>query len=82
MNALFPSPPLPESVAGPHRSVLELVGNTPVVLMEKLSPPGREVYVKLEAFNPMASVKSKQPAATPGSGSPWYAPARAIHWSS
>jgi cysteine synthase A len=39
--------------------VLELVGNTPVVLMQRLSPPGREVYVKLEAFNPMASVKDR-----------------------
>ncbi|MGQ7830143.1 cysteine synthase A [Altererythrobacter sp. Z27] len=59
MTALFPSPSLPQGVAGPHGSVLELVGNTPVVLMEKLSPPGREVYVKLEAFNPTASVKDR-----------------------
>ncbi len=59
MNALFPSPTPHDSVAGPYGSVLELVGNTPVVLMEKLSPPGREVYVKLEAFNPMASVKDR-----------------------
>ncbi|MFZ9396892.1 MAG: cysteine synthase A [Erythrobacter sp.] len=59
MTALFPSPSLPRGVAGPHGSVLELVGNTPVVLMEKLSPPGREVYVKLEAFNPTASVKDR-----------------------
>lgn len=59
MTVQFPSPPLPRSLAGPSGSILELVGNTPVVLMEKLSPPGREVYAKLEAFNPMGSVKDR-----------------------
>ena len=55
------SHPLPHSrtAGGRYGSVLELIGNTPVVLAEKLSPPGRQVYVKLESANPMASVKDR-----------------------
>ncbi|WP_066553253.1 cysteine synthase A [Croceicoccus bisphenolivorans] len=58
MNAVFPAPTLGTSAA-PHASILELIGNTPVVRCDKLSPKGRTVYVKLEAFNPMGSVKDR-----------------------
>lgn len=54
----LPNTPRP-MMGGRHGSVLELIGNTPVVLAEKLSPPGREVWVKLESANPLGSVKDR-----------------------
>ncbi|WP_427963640.1 pyridoxal-phosphate dependent enzyme [Altererythrobacter sp.] len=60
MNAPLSHPlPHPTQAGVRHGSVLELIGNTPVVLAEKLSPPGREVYVKIESANPMGSVKDR-----------------------
>ena len=35
------------------------VGNTPVVRIGKLAPPGVNLYVKVEAFNPLGSVKDR-----------------------
>ncbi|MCL4189600.1 MAG: pyridoxal-phosphate dependent enzyme [Rhodobacteraceae bacterium] len=40
-------------------SILETVGNTPVVRIGRLAPPHVELYVKLEAFNPLGSVKDR-----------------------
>ncbi|NIA69140.1 pyridoxal-phosphate dependent enzyme [Pelagibius litoralis] len=40
-------------------NILETVGNTPVVKIEKLAPDGIDLYAKLEAFNPMGSVKDR-----------------------
>jgi cysteine synthase A len=40
-------------------SILETVGNTPVVRLNHLAPEGIDVYVKAEAFNPMGSVKDR-----------------------
>jgi cysteine synthase A len=40
-------------------NVLETIGNTPVVRLNKLAPPGIDIFVKLEAFNPMGSVKDR-----------------------
>src|SRR5438046_2811962 len=40
-------------------NILETVGRTPVVKVAKLSPPGVELFVKLEAFNPLGSVKDR-----------------------
>jgi cysteine synthase A len=40
-------------------NILETVGHTPVVKVAKFSPPGVEVFVKLEAFNPLGSVKDR-----------------------
>lgn len=42
-----------------YSSILETVGNTPVVRINRLAPPGVEMYVKVEAFNPMSSVKDR-----------------------
>ena len=42
-----------------HSSILETVGRTPIVRINRLAPPGVEMYVKLEAFNPMSSVKDR-----------------------
>jgi cysteine synthase A len=40
-------------------SILDLVGRTPVVKLSKLAPEGVTVYVKVEACNPMGSVKDR-----------------------
>jgi cysteine synthase A len=42
-----------------HASILETVGNTPVVRINKLGPPGIDLFVKVEAFNPLGSVKDR-----------------------
>ncbi len=42
-----------------HDNILETVGNTPVVKLQKLAPEGVNVYVKVEAFNPAGSVKDR-----------------------
>jgi cysteine synthase A len=40
-------------------SILGTVGNTPVVRINKLGPKGINLYVKIEAFNPLGSVKDR-----------------------
>jgi cysteine synthase A len=40
-------------------SILGTVGNTPVVRIGKLAPPGVNLFVKIEAFNPLGSVKDR-----------------------
>jgi cysteine synthase A len=40
-------------------SILETVGNTPVVRINRLAPKGVNLYVKVEAFNPLGSVKDR-----------------------
>jgi cysteine synthase A len=40
-------------------NILETVGNTPVVRINKLAPPNVNLYVKIEAFNPLGSVKDR-----------------------
>jgi len=41
-------------------SVFELIGNTPMVKLNKLTKPGyADVYVKLESFNPGGSIKDR-----------------------
>lgn len=40
-------------------SILGTIGNTPVVRINKLGPPGVNLYAKLESFNPMGSVKDR-----------------------
>jgi cysteine synthase A len=42
-----------------HDSILATVGNTPVVRLRHLAPAHANVFVKLEAFNPMGSVKDR-----------------------
>ena len=37
-------------------SILGTVGRTPVVRINKLAPKGVNLYVKIEAFNPLGSV--------------------------
>src|SRR5204862_5606319 len=42
-----------------YASILETVGNTPVVRINNLAPLEIELYVKIEAFNPLGSVKDR-----------------------
>ncbi|MFN3960496.1 MAG: cysteine synthase A, partial [Parvularculaceae bacterium] len=40
-------------------SILETVGRTPVVRINRLAPKGVNLFVKVEAFNPLGSVKDR-----------------------
>lgn len=40
-------------------NILETIGNTPVVRINRLAPSGIDLYVKVEAFNPLGSVKDR-----------------------
>jgi cysteine synthase B len=43
-----------------HESVLELIGNTPIVNVSALSPkPNVKIWAKLEGRNPAGSVKDR-----------------------
>jgi cysteine synthase A len=42
-----------------YENILETIGNTPVVRLNKLAPDGVKLYVKVESFNPMGSVKDR-----------------------
>ncbi len=40
-------------------NILGTIGNTPVIRINKLGPKGINLYVKVESFNPMGSVKDR-----------------------
>jgi cysteine synthase A len=42
-----------------YQSILETIGNTPVVRINHLAPKGVNLFVKIEAFNPLGSVKDR-----------------------
>ena len=42
-----------------HDNILGTIGNTPVVRINKLGPANVNLFVKVEAFNPMSSVKDR-----------------------
>jgi cysteine synthase A len=42
-----------------YDSILDTIGNTPLVKLQKLAPPEINVYVKIESFNPMGSIKDR-----------------------
>src|SRR3990167_5344325 len=47
------------AMPGKFDSILETVGRTPIVRLNKLAPAHVNVFVKVEAFNPMGSVKDR-----------------------
>ena len=47
------------ALSRPFDSILDTVGNTPVVRVNNLGPRNVNLYVKLEAFNPLGSVKDR-----------------------
>ena len=40
-------------------SILDTIGNTPIIKLHRLAPEHAEMYVKVEAFNPAGSVKDR-----------------------
>ncbi len=42
-----------------YNNVLETIGNTPIVRINRISPVNQNIYAKLESFNPLASVKDR-----------------------
>ncbi|WP_449467566.1 cysteine synthase A [Stenotrophomonas humi] len=42
-----------------YNSILDTIGNTPVVKLNRLAPAGVDVYAKVESFNPGGSVKDR-----------------------
>ena len=42
-----------------YNNILETIGNTPVVKLQRIAPANQNIYAKLEAFNPLASVKDR-----------------------
>jgi cysteine synthase A len=42
-----------------YGSILDTIGNTPVIRLTHFAPDGIELYAKLEAFNPLGSVKDR-----------------------
>jgi cysteine synthase A len=42
-----------------YANILETIGNTPVVRLNNMGPSHVDVFVKVESFNPMASVKDR-----------------------
>ena len=42
-----------------YKNVLETIGDTPVIQLNKLSPRNVSIYVKAESYNPAGSVKDR-----------------------
>ncbi|MAG56339.1 MAG: cysteine synthase A [Planctomycetes bacterium] len=42
-----------------HESILETIGNTPVIRLNRVAPDHVDMFVKMEAFNPAGSVKDR-----------------------
>lgn len=42
-----------------YDSILDTIGNTPIVRLHRTAPAHVDMYVKVESFNPMASVKDR-----------------------
>ena len=47
------------SIRAIHPNILTTIGNTPVVRLDKLAPAGVNLFAKIEAFNPLGSVKDR-----------------------
>ena len=42
-----------------YSSIIDTIGNTPIVKLNHIAPKGIDMYVKIESFNPLASVKDR-----------------------
>ena len=42
-----------------YENILETIGRTPVVKLNRLAPQGINLYAKVESFNPLSSVKDR-----------------------
>jgi cysteine synthase len=48
-----------EAVFMIYDNILQTIGRTPIVRLNRMAPDNVEMFVKVEAFNPMASVKDR-----------------------
>ena len=39
-----------------YANILETIGNTPIVKLNKVGPKDVNIYAKIESFNPMGSI--------------------------
>jgi cysteine synthase A len=42
-----------------YENIVQTIGNTPLVRLNRLAPAGVDVFVKVESFNPLGSVKDR-----------------------
>ena len=42
-----------------YNNILETIGNTPIVRLNRMAPDHVDLYVKVESFNPLSSVKDR-----------------------
>ena len=49
---------------GIKNSILDTIGDTPIVRINNIGPKNVELFVKVEAFNPLGSVKDRMALAT------------------
>ena len=42
-----------------YNSILDTIGNTPIVRLQRTGPSHVDLYVKVESFNPLSSVKDR-----------------------
>jgi len=42
-----------------YNNIIETIGDTPVIRLNHIAPDGVDMYVKVESFNPLASVKDR-----------------------
>ncbi|MEM7218288.1 MAG: cysteine synthase A [Pseudomonadota bacterium] len=42
-----------------YDNILQTIGNTPIVRLNRMAPDNVDIHVKVESFNPMASVKDR-----------------------
>lgn len=46
------------------KDILETIGNTPIIKINRMAPEGIDLFVKAESFNPMSSVKDRMALST------------------
>jgi cysteine synthase A len=56
--------PVKQTVTLPYQHILQTIGRTPVIRINKLAPENINLFVKVEAFNPMGSVKDRMALST------------------
>lgn len=48
-----------ETVNQIHDDILQTIGNTPIVRINRMGPKGIDLFAKIESFNPLSSVKDR-----------------------
>ena len=42
-----------------YNSIIDTIGHTPIIRLNRIAPANQNMYVKVEAFNPAGSVKDR-----------------------